>query len=193
MTHEKKKTINFEDDNVRNNFEMLSHKIQRLFSQYHRSRHVVFTPANIRMLYILYLAQIHERTLHKNHHCHLCIIYDRENVVAMDINTRYPSTDIVKTYMKHAEINAILSMKKTTPFLINQGYGLFITRFSKTSLLNYSTPCFFCARFIKKYIHYFHSISFTDSNEKMVSLSHDEFKNSEFEHKSQRYKGIVYT
>lgn len=192
MSHEKKNKVIFEDDNVKKNFEKFCQKVQWLFSQYHRSRHVVFTPSNIRMMYILYLSKIHECTMYKNHQCHLCIIYDRENIVTMDINTRYPSNDIVKSYMKHAEINAILNLIKTNTQISNQTYGIFITRFSKTSILNYSNPCFFCARFIKKYLHYFHSISFTDANEKMVVLSPEEFKNKEFHHKTQRYKGICF-
>jgi len=194
MIHEKKKTIIFEDDKVRLNFEKFRQKIQALFSQYARSRHVVFTPSNIRMMYILYLSKIHECTLYKNHHCHLCIIYDRDSIIAMDINTRYPSPDMVKSYMKHAEINAILTMKKsTTSNAVVPQHGIFITRFSKTSVLNSSNPCFFCARFIKKHIHYFHSISFTDTDEKMVILSPDEFLRKEFHHKTQRYKGLVFT
>lgn len=194
MSREKNKQQNiFGDDNVRKNFETLCQKIQRLFLQYHRSRHVIFTPTDIRMMYILYLAQVHECGIHRNHHCHLCIIYDRENILAMDINTRYPSNDIVRSYMKHAEINAILTLKKTinTP-IVSQSYGLFITRFSKTSLLNYSNPCFFCARFIKKHLQYFHSVSFTDTDEKMIVLSHNDFKHTEFHHKSQRYKGLIF-
>jgi len=191
MSHDNKKKIIFEDDNVKKNFEKFCQKIQRLFSQYHRSRHVVFTPSNIRMMYILYLSKIHECTMYKNHQCHLCIIYDRENIITMDINTRYPSND-VKSYMKHAEINAILNLKKTNTQITNQTCGIFITRFSKTSILNYSDPCFFCARFIKKYIHYFHSISFTDVNEKLIVISHEEFKNKEFQHKTQRYKGLMF-
>lgn len=192
MSQKKKKVI-FEDDNIKKNFEKFCQKIQRLFSQYQRSRHVVFTQSNIRMMYILYLCKIHESMTYKNHHCHLCIIYDRENIITMDINTRYPSNDIIKSYMKHAEINAILNLKKTTPTAIpNQNYGIFITRFSKTSILNFSDPCFFCARFIKKHIHYFHSISFTDTNEKMIVMPAEEFKNKEFHHKTQRYKGLIF-
>ena len=193
MNNEKKK-VSFEDDKLKHHFETFCQKIQALFSQYHRSRHVVFTPANIRMMYILYLSKIHECSLYKNHHCHFCIIYDRDKIVAMDINTRYSSPDIIKSYMKHAEINAILTMKKTISSTVPlTQFGIFITRFSKTSILNSSNPCFFCARFIKKHIHYFHSISFTDANEKMVVMSSDEFYQREFHHKTQRYKGILFT
>ena len=191
MNQEKKK-VSYEDDKIKHRFEIFCQKIQMLFSQYHRSRHVVFTPTNIRMMYILYLSKIHELRLYKNHQCHFCIIYDRESIVAMDINTRYPSHDIVKSYMKHAEINAILSMKKINPMPMAQ-YGIFITRFSKTSILNNSNPCFFCARFIKKHLAYFHSIAFTDANETMVILSPDEFLTKEFQHKTQRYKHVIFT
>jgi len=192
MNHEKKKVV-FENDKIKHYFETFCQKIQQLFSEYHRSRHVVFTPANVRMMYILYLSKIHECSLYKNHHCHLCIIYDRDKIVAMDINTRYPSPDIIKSYMKHAEINAILTMKKTISTVPSTQLGIFITRFSKTSILNSSIPCFFCARFIKKHLHYFHSISFTDADEKMVVLSSDEFHQREFHHKTQRYKGLIFT
>ena len=185
------KKNSFEDDQIKKNFETFCQKIQHLFSQYPRSRHVVFTPVNIRMMYILYVCKIHERTLYKNHHCHMCIIYDKENIIAMDINTRYPAHDVVKSYMKHAEVNAILSLIKTNP-VPNQNYGMFITRFSKTSILNSSSPCFFCARFIKKHIQYFHSISFTDPNERLVVLLPEEFKGNEFQHKSQRYRRLFH-
>jgi tRNA(Arg) A34 adenosine deaminase TadA len=194
MNHEKKKAV-FEDDNIKHHFNTFCQKIQGLFSEYHRSRHVVFTPVNLRMMYILYLSKIHECRLYKNHHCHLCIIYDRDSIIAMDINTRYPSPDMIKSYMKHAEINAILTMKKTTnsTAVPLAQLGIFITRFSKTSVLNSSNPCFFCARFIKKHIHYFHSISFTDADENMVVMSSDEFIQTEFQHKTQRYKGLIFT
>lgn len=188
MHHNKRTPTSFEDESIKQNFEKFCEKIQKLFSQYPKSRHVVFTPANIRMMYILYICKIHERTIYKNHHCHMCIIYDKENIISMDINTRYPSNDIIKSYMKHAEVNAILNMKKTNATAPNYSYGLFITRFSKTSILNYSNPCFFCARFIKKHIQYFHTISFTDANEKMIVLSPEEFKESGTQHKSQRFR-----
>lgn len=192
MNHENKKQIIFRDDNLKHNFETFCHKIQSLLSQYHRSRHVVFTQTNLRMMYILYVSKIHECTMYRNHYCHFCIVYDRENIVAMDVNTRFPSPDMIKSYMKHAEINAILTMKRITAMPLSQ-YGLFITRFSKTSILNCSTPCFFCARFIKKHIQYFHSIAFTDQHENMIVLSSDEFLQKEFHHKTQRYKGIIFT
>lgn len=189
--HKKKQQLSFDDHTIKKNFESFRQKIQTLFSQNPRSRHVVFTPANLRMMYILYLSKIHESSLYKNHQCHLCIIYDREDIITMDINTRYPSNDIVKSFMKHAEVNALLNLRKinTTP---NGSHGLFITRFSKTSILNYSNPCFFCARFIKKNLAYFHSISFTDSNEQLIVMTPDEFKNTDFHHKSQRYKNLVF-
>lgn len=186
-----KKQISYEDDTIKKNFENFHQKIQTLFSENPRSRHVVFTPANLRMMYILYLCKIHECSIYKNHQCHLCIIYDRENIITMDINTRYPSNDIVKSFMKHAEINAILNLRKTNVTNNTNGYGLFITRFSKTSILNYSNPCFFCARFIKKNLYYFHSISFTDSNEQLIVMTPEEFKNTDFHHKTQRYKNFV--
>ena len=193
MNHEKqKKKVVLEEDKLKYHFETFCRKIQMFFSQYHRSRHVVFTPTNLRMMYILYVSKIHECSVYKNHHCHLCIIYDRNKIVAMDINTRYPSPDRVRSYMKHAEINAILTMKKATTAPSTQ-MGIFITRFSKTSVLNSSIPCFFCARFIKKHIHYFHSVCFTDADENMVVLSPDEFIQKEFHHKTQRYKGLLFT
>lgn len=178
-------------EKVRHSFERFCQKIQTLFSQYHRSRHVVFTPADLRLMYILFLSKVHECTLYKNHHCHLCIIYDREKIVAMDINTRCPSPIPIKGYMKHAEINAILTMKKSGIHPLAQ-YGVFTTRFSKTSILNHSPPCFFCARSIRKHIQYFHSISFTDADENMVVLSPNEFLLQEFPHKTQRYKGLLF-
>lgn len=181
-----------DEERVRQHFRTFCQKIQVLFSQNHRSRHVVFTPANLRQMYILYLSKVYECTMYKNHHCHLCIIYDRENIVAMDINTRYPAPERVKSYMKHAEINAILSMKKagTTPLA---QYGFFVVRFSKTSVLNSSPPCFFCARSIRKHLHYFHSISYTDADERMVVLSPEQFLQKEFPHKTQRYKGLIFS
>lgn len=175
----------------RHYFEKFCQKIQTLFSQYHRSRHVVFTPANLRLMYILYTSKVYECSLYRNHQCHLCIIYDRENIVAMDINTRYPSPDLIKSYMKHAEINAIHTMKNSGPPAAQ--YGVFITRFSKTAILNHSPPCFFCARSLRKHIHYFHSISFTNADETMVVLSPNEFLLQEFPHKTQRYKKLIFS
>lgn len=191
MNGVKKKQLDYDDHNVKKNFEKLCQKIQTLFAENPRSRHVVFTPANLRMMYILYLCKIHECSMYKNHQSHLCIIYDRENIITMDINTRYPSNDIFKSFMKHAEINAILNLRKIN-VNANGSYGLFITRFSKTSVLNYSNPCFFCARFIKKNIDYFHSISFTDGNEQLINMTPEEFKKTEFHHKTQRYKNLVF-
>lgn len=187
----KKKPI-YDDHDVKKNFENFHQKIQTLFSENPRSRHVVFTPTDLRMMYILYLSKIHESSFYKNHQCHLCIIYDRQDIITMDINTRYPSHDLVKSFMKHAEVNALLNLRKINPSP-NGSYGLFITRFSKTSILNYSNPCFFCARFIKKNLSYFHSISFTDGNEQLIVMSPDEFKNTEFHHKTQRYKNILFS
>lgn len=193
MNHDvtKKRKIGYDDMDVKRNFENFCQKIQKLFSQYHRSRHVIFTPANIRTMYILYLCKMHECSIYKNHQCHLCIIYDKENIVTMDINTRYPSNDI-KSFMKHAEINALLNLRKTNINVNPQTYGMFITRFSKTAILNYSNPCFFCARLIKKNLCYFHSITFTNVDEQLVVLTPDEFKNTEFHHKTQRYQQKIF-
>lgn len=195
MNAMKKKSNNvlLEDTELKNNFEKFRHKIQKLFSGYSRSRHVMFTAANIRMMYILYVCKIHESCLYKNHQCHLCIVYDRENIVAIDINTRYQTNDAARTYMKHAEVNAVLQLiRNNTPLPVPQSYGIFITRFTKTSLLNYSQPCFFCARFIKKHLHYFHSISYTDANEELVVLTPDDFLQKQIHHKTQRFKKLIF-
>lgn len=192
MKQSEKHNVNYNDKHIQKHFEKFQTKIQMMFSQNHRSRHIIFTQSDIRTLYILYLSKIHEASFYKNHQCHLCIIYDKEKIVSMDINTFFPSDDMVKTYMKHAEINAILNMKKMNTPTTYQGCGMFITRFTKTGVLNYSNPCFFCARFIKKHLYYFHSISFTDKDERIVVLTHNEFKEKSFNHKTQRYKGIVY-
>lgn len=177
--HKHKHNI-YKDEMVRSNFDKLVQKIQKLFSVYKRSRHVVFTPANLRMLYILYLCKIQERTQHFNHKCHLCIIYNRHEILTMDVNTRFPSNDILNSYMKHAEINAIHSLHKLNPQ--SRSCGIFITRFNRSSELNYSGPCYYCARSIKKYMGYFHSISYTDAKEELVVLTPSEFKNTEFLH-----------
>ena len=174
---------------TRQHFELLLSKIQTLFSGYQKTRNVVFTPSDERMLYVLYMCSVHESMLYHNHKCHLCIIYDKEKIVAMDINTRYSNEDMSKTYMRHAEMNAIMTLIKTQP--TNQCYGIFITRFTKTSKLNHSTPCFFCARFIKKHLHYFHSVCFTNENEQLVVLTPDEFHNTEFCHQTQRFKKLI--
>lgn len=181
---------NYKDDDTQRNFEVFRQKIQRLFANHHRSRHVIFTQTDIRKMYILYMCSIHESIVYQNHKCHLCIIYDKENIIAMEVNTRFPSQDFVKSFMKHAEINAILTLRKTNTILSHQAHGMFVARFSKTSILNYSLPCFFCARLIKKYLYSFHSISFTDKNEKLIVIPSEEFQLMEFSHKSQRYKNF---
>lgn len=173
----------------RQHFELLVSKIQTIFSGYQKTRNVVFTTSDERMMYVLYMCSVYESMLYHNHKCHLCIIYDKEKIVAMDINTRYSNEDMSKTYMKHAEMNAIMTLLKTQP--TNQSYGIFITRFTKTSVLNYSTPCFFCARFIKKHLRYFHSVCFTNENEQLVVLTPDEFLNTNFSHTTQRFKRLI--
>lgn len=175
----------------RQHFERLLSKIQTLFSGNQKARNVVFTPSDERMMYVLYMCGVHESMLYHNHKCHLCIIYDKEKIVAMDINTRYPNEDTSKTYMKHAEMNAIMTLIKTQPTNPTTLYGIFITRFTKTSILNHSTPCFFCARFIKKHLRYFHSVCFTNENEQLVVLTPDEFQDTDFSHTTQRFKRLI--
>lgn len=187
-----KRVVAYHDDDTKKYFEIFCQKVQQLFSQYPRSRHVVFTPVDVRMMYILFLCKMHETYLFKNHQCHFCIIYDKENIISMDINTRFCSHDVVKSFMKHAETNAILQLVKSNVAPI-QSLGIFITRFSKTSLLNDSRPCFFCARFIKKHLSYFHSICFTDQNEQLVVMTPEEFKNTEFSHKTQRFRHNLFS
>ena len=175
---------------IQQHFELFRSKIQKLFSQYQKTRNVVFTTSDERMMYVLYMCGIHELMLYHNHKSHLCIIYDKEKIIAMDINTRYSNEDMTKTYMKHAEMNAILSFLKTQPTQ-QQSYGIFITRFTKTSILNYSNPCFFCARFIKKHLRYFHSVCFTNENELLIVMNQDEFHHTDFSHTTHRYKRLI--
>lgn len=189
LSKKKKNKLSNKTTTTRQHFERLLSKIQTLFSGNQKARNVVFTPSDERMMYVLYMCSVHESMLYHNHKCHLCIIYEKEKIVAMDINTRYSNEDMSKTYMKHAEMNAIMTLLKTQP--THQSYGIFITRFTKTSILNYSTPCFFCARFIKKHLRYFHSVCFTNENEQLVVLTPETFQNTDFSHTTQRFKRLI--
>jgi len=175
------------DNQTIRHFNRFAEKFQTLFTQYTKSKHVIFTTNDKRTLYILYLSKIHELTIYKNHQCHVCVIYDRENIITMDINTRFPASDPMQSYMKHAEVNAVQNLIRTSSYKCDQTLGLIVVRFSKTGILNYSRPCFFCARFIKKHINYFHSISFSNQDEKLTTLTADEFKLCDFNHKTQRF------
>lgn len=190
MCTKKKKQLVFEDEEVKQNFHVFCGKVQALFAQYPRSRHVVFSQSDTRMMYILYFCKIHELLVYRSHKCHLCIIYDKEKIITMDINTRLPSNNI-RSYMKHAELNAVLNLLKITPCPPPQSYGMFIIRFNRGSVLNGSSPCYFCARFLKKHLSYFHSIGFTNEQEQLTILSPDEFKNTDFSHKTQRFKFLM--
>lgn len=181
----KKKNI-YTDEITRSNFDKLVEKIQLLFSRCKRSRHVVFTSANLRMLYILYVSKIQERTQYCNHKCHLCIIYDRQDILAMDINTRPQSCDMLNKYMKHAEINAINKIIRVKP--PRKSCGIFVTRFNRHAELNNSDPCYFCTRTIKKHMNYFHTISYTNTTGGLVILTASEYQNKESVHRTRYYK-----
>lgn len=178
------------NNKTQTHFNRLIEKLQNILYNNPRSRHVVLTEDNIRSLYILYLSKIQECTMFKSHQCHLAIIYNRYEIVHMDVNTRFHLRPKEATFTTHAEVNAIKSLIKTFQSPKSQ-FGMFLIRFSKTAILNNSSPCFFCARFIKKHLPYFHSISFTNHDESVTTMIADDFRQHEFRHLSLRYSRLL--
>lgn len=169
-------------------FRSFCQKIQHLLSQHRHSRHVIFTHTDVRQLRILYTSQLYECTIYSNHQCHLCIIYGRQDVVAMDINTRWPPNGRMKGFMKHAETNAVRTLlRERTPPAV-PAYGMLIVRFVKDATMNNSRPCCFCARLIKKNISYFHSIAYTDKDGGLIVMAPHEFRKIDFHHQTKRHR-----
>jgi len=165
------------------------YRIMELFLSHGHLRRLSLSDDNIRHLKHLFYMKEYERQTYKNHQSHLCFIYTKDQILCMEVNHQHRSSQPKHhDWGSHAEVNAIKKFKTISMHEKVSKVGLLVIRFSKTGLFNNSQPCFHCARFIKKHAHFFHTITFTQSSRSLTTLSSQEFVDTNFVHRSQRFR-----
>lgn len=154
--------------------DILLNKIQDLFEQHPKLKKIELDNKVRKVIEHRFMIKRLEPKL-KCHQAHVCLIFEKKQCVSVGINNK----------RQHAEVDALRKILYQKDSNQRYRYGMVTFRFSKTGVLNNSSPCIHCSRFLSKYLDLFHSICFSEQGEKLRVLTHDMFRHHCFCHISK--------